>query len=164
MWHQGALFMSQSKCQRTYVNTNQARSALDPLQWLFVISTIKDCHYVQRLTRAHINISKHIWLNATSVHDFITPIHFSACLCISNCWFPWRFTQGQRGYKDLTGPWISFICMSLKSEWHFVPLSRRVIDVVLQERKQRRCNLHPQAGLEGTVESVRGSDEYFILA
>ncbi len=163
MWHQGALFMSQSKCQRTYVNTNQARSALDPLQWLFVISTIKDC----LCSKADTGTYKYQQAYLAKCHVcawLYYPIHFSACLCISNCWFPWRFTQGQRGYKDLTGPWISFICMSLKSEWHFVPLSWRVIDVVLQERKQRRCNLHPHAGLEGAAESVQGSDEYFILA
>lgn len=77
--------------------------------------------------------------------------------------FPEGLLRGQRGYKDLTGPWISFICMSLKSEWHIAPLSQRVIDVVSQERTQHRCNLHPQARLEGAAESVRGADEYFIL-
>lgn len=164
MWHPGALFISQSKCQRTYINTNKARSALDPPQWLFVISTMKDCHYAQRMTRARIYISKHIWLNATSVHAFITPYIFQHASAYQTVDFPEGLPRGQRGYKDLTGPGISFIFMSLKPKWHLTPLSQRLIDVVSQERTLRRCNLHPHAGLEGAAERIRGPNEYFILA
>lgn len=77
--------------------------------------------------------------------------------------FPEGLHRGQREYKDLTGLWISFICMLVKPKWHLAPLSQHAIDVVSQERTLRRRNQHPHTGLEGAGESVRGPDEYFIL-
>lgn len=110
-----------SKCQRTYINTNKARSMKEIPEQLSVTATIKKT-LLPHSVRQHSNyISRAISKCHGFAFFFITAMLlfflFWASLCISNCWFPYRLPQRAEGLytPDVSLP-LFYVHVSLEPE------------------------------------------------
>lgn len=111
-----------SKCQRTYINTNKARSMKEIPEQLSVRATIKKKLLPHSKPDSAATIYHTPSQNAMALLFFISPpcvffFLFWASLCISNCWFPCRLTQRAEGLytPDVSLP-LFYVHVSLEPE------------------------------------------------
>lgn len=109
------------KCQRTYINTNKARSMKEIPEQLSIRATIKRKPLPYSKPDSAATIYHTPSRNATALHFFITDMRFfKTSLCISNCWFPCRVTPEGWGTVHTWRVPASLLCPCVIRLWRAV--------------------------------------------